>query len=138
MKQFFDLPKIMKRYNLDIDTIAPVLYPNVRYTKVALERVLKGEAYLDTVQIIALAEHLGILVGDLFTVSEDGWRPKTDKETGALVFEKEDFVAKLNYNNTSLTIFKGGKEVYHELVLVNNMPVTEFTEYINKIIVKFN
>ena len=47
MGQTFDIKKVIEHYKLDTNEVAEALFPHVRYKTLALNRVLKGEAYLD-------------------------------------------------------------------------------------------
>lgn len=129
VKQDFNINKIIEHYNLYIDEVAQALFPNIRYQKFALDRVLKGEALLNTDQIQALANLAGVFVYDLFNI--DSWKGKT--ENGHLVFVKGDYKVRLNYNGAYLSIYKGSELIYQELASCN-MTIKKFIERINKII----
>ena len=129
MEQSFNINKVIEHYKLDTKEFANTLFPHVRYQKLALDRVLKGEACLNTDQLQALAKLAGVFVHDLFTV--DDW--KGSSEDGCLTFIKDDYKVKLNYKGVYLSIYKGPELIHQELAL-NNMTITEFIEHINKII----
>lgn len=129
MEQSFNINKVIEHYKLDTKEVANTLFPHVRYQKLALDRVLKGEACLNTDQLQALAKLAGVFVHDLFTV--DDW--KGSSEDGCLTFIKDDYKVKLNYKGVYLSIYKGQELIHQELAL-NNMTITEFIEHINKII----
>lgn len=129
MEQKFNLNKVIKLYNLDTEEVATTLFPHVKYQKLALDRVLKGEAVLDTEQLEALAKLAGVLIHDLFVVED--WKGST--EDGCLTFLKGEYKVKLNYRGVYLSIYKGSELIHQELTL-NNMNMTEFIEYITKII----
>jgi len=50
-----DLKKIIENAGLDIKETAQHLFPNNKYAKLALDRVIKGDAFLDTNQISKLS-----------------------------------------------------------------------------------
>lgn len=129
MEQNFNINKVIEHYKLDTEEVACTLFPHVRYKKLALDRVLKGEACLNTDQLQALAKLAGVFVHDLFTV--DDW--KGSSEDGCLTFIKDDYKVKLNYKGVYLSIYKGQELIHQELAL-NNMTITEFIEHINKVI----
>ena len=133
MEKQFDINTVMQYYDLDPDVIAQVLFPSVKYPKIAFGRVLKGEANLDTVQLELLAKHLGVFVHDLFFVTSD-W--KGSSEDGCLVFLKGDFKVKLNYKGVFLSLYHGEELIYQELNL-HNMTVPVFVEYISLLIKKY-
>lgn len=129
MEQNFNISKVIEHYKLDIEDVASALFPHARYQKLALGRVLKGEAYLNTYQLQALAKLAGVFVHDLFTI--DDW--KGSSEDGCLTFIKDDYKVKLNYKGVYLSIYKGPKLIHQELTL-NSMTIMEFIEHINKVI----
>lgn len=128
--EMFDLKQIIERYNLNTEDVAKVLFPHVRYQKLALDRVLRNDTYLNTEQLQALAKLAGVLVSDLFTI--DDW--KGSFENKCLTFKRGTYTVKLNYNGVSLSIYKETKLVYQELVL-ENMSMTDFISYIDNIII---
>lgn len=128
--QKFNLQAVIEHYNLDTDEVAKALFPHARYQKLALNRILKGEAVLDTEQLEALSKLTGVLVHDLFFISED-W--KGSSENGHLVFIKGEYKVKLNYNGAFLSVYKQS-ELIHQEVSGKNMSLLEFIEYINKVI----
>lgn len=125
----FDLTKVIEHFNLDADDVANALFPHQKHKKLALNRVLKGEAYLDTVQLQSLSNLIGISMCDLFTV--DNW--KGISENGNLVFKKGEYKALLNYKGVALHIYKK-EELIYEKLLLSDMTIQEFINYINTII----
>lgn len=130
MEQKFKIKKVIEHFNLDQNEVARILFPHVKYQKLALDRVLKGEASLDTEQLEALAKYAGVFVHDLFLI-EGEW--KGSSEDGCLVFLKGEYKAKLNYRGVFLSIYKNEKLIHSELSL-KNMNTSEFVDYINNII----
>lgn len=122
----FDLKQIIEHYNLNTDDVAKALFPHIRYQKLALDRVLRNDTFLNTEQLQALAKLAGVLVSDLFTI--DDWKGSFENE--CLTFKRGEYTVKLNYNGVSLSIYKDAKLIYQELIL-ENMPMTDFISYIN-------
>lgn len=130
MGQSFDINNVIEHYKLDTNEVAEALFPHVRYKTLALNRVLKGEAFLDTEQLQALANLAGILVQDLFTFGD--W--KGSNEDGCLTLTRGKYKAKINYNGTYLTILKGSRVIAQEITCAKNMSVNDFISHINSII----
>ena len=130
MEQKFDINKVIERYKLDVNEVAEVLFPNIRYKQSALKRVLNNEASLDTTQIEKLANLAGIVVSDLFTFED--W--KGSSEDGCIIFIKGDFKAKLNYNGVYLTLFKGTDIIAKEVTAANSLSINSFINHINNLI----
>lgn len=132
-KNLFDLKSVIARYSLDETELAKVLFPYVRYQKQALDRILKGEADLDVVQIEKLAAYAGVLVSDLFFV--DSWKGST--EDGCLIFKKGEYKVKLNYKGVYMSVYKDHILIAQEVANVPGMLVADFLEYVDSIINKY-
>lgn len=130
----FDINTVIECYNLNVEDLAKVLFPNVKYPKQAFDRILKNEACLDIEQVQALASYLGVMVHELFTV--DTW--KATSEDTCLTFLKGNFKVKLNYNNTFLTMYRGNEQVHSEIINNIGLSMTDFINHINNLIKKFN
>ena len=130
MGQTFDINKVIEHYKLDANEVAEALFPHVRYKNLALNRVLKGEAFLDTQQLQTLANLAGVIVYDLFTF--DDWKSKQESE--CLVLIKGDYRVKLNYNGVFLTLIKNHKVITQEITSPTNMSLNDFILHINLLI----
>ena len=133
MAQEFNITKVIEYYTLDVNDVAEALFPNVRYKKLALDRVLKGEASINTEQLQALAKLAGVLTSDLFNI--DSW--KGSAEDGCLTFLKGDFKAKLNYNGVWLSLYKNNELLKQEM-FTPNMTLEEFIAHITELTTTFN
>lgn len=130
MDQQFNIVKVMEHYKLSQEDLAKVLFPNVKYPKQAFDRILKNEASLDVVQLERLADYVGILVSDLFSV--DTW--KSTLEDNCLVLLKGGYKVKLNYNGVYISIYKDNELLYKRLSNIPSMTVNEFINYIDNFI----
>lgn len=130
MEQTFDINKVIEHYKLDANEVAKVLFPHVRYQTLALNRVLKGEAFLDTEQVQKLANLAGVLVQDLFTFGD--W--KGSQEDGCLIMLKGEYKVKLNYNGVYMTLYKGSEVIAKELTNPKHISIDEFISHINNLI----
>lgn len=134
MAQKFDINKVINYYSLNVDEVADALFPNVRYKKLALDRVLKGEASINTQQLQALADLAGILVQDLFTV--DTWKGTTE-DGGCLTFIKGEFKVKLNYNGAWLSLYKNNELLKQEM-FTTNMDLDQFIKHITELTLDYS
>lgn len=130
MGQTFDIKKVIEHYKLDTNEVAEALFPHVRYKTLALNRVLKGEAYLDTKQIEVLAKLTGVLIQDLFTFGE--W--KGGHEDGCIIMTRGEYKVKLNYNGVYMTLTKGPHIVAQELTSSKNISIDDFISHIDSLI----
>ena len=138
----FNIQKIIEHYSPNTEELGRVLFPHIKYPKQAFDRVLKGEANLDSAQIELLANYLGVFVADLFSV--DDWKGEWDNKLRCLTFVKGlyqgNFVkglyqVNLNYGGSFITVYKDGKMVHQEIKSnADGMSLTDFIQYINNLI----
>lgn len=130
----FNINRIIEHYQVqNIEELSKVLFPNVKYPKQAFDRVLKGETDLDSSQIELLASYLGVLPSDLFTL--DDWKGGWDSDNKCLTFIKGTYQVNLNYNGVFITVYNSGKMIRQIVTSqIINMPLTDFIQYINKLI----
>ncbi len=128
--EHFNINNVIERYKLNTEDLARVLFPTVKYPKQAFDRILKGEANLDIIQVERLASYIGVLVTDLF--SANTW--KGFSEDKCLTLQKGQYKAKLNYNGVYLSIYKDNVLIEQKISNVPNMTVQEFIDYLDNII----
>ena len=129
----FDINKIIEHYLPDIEELGKILFPNVKYPKQAFDRVLKGEANLDTKQVEVLASYLGVLASDLFMLDE--WKGGWDNGRKCLTFIKGLYRVDLNYNGSFITVYRDGKVIHQEIKCnADSMSLSDFIQYINNLI----
>lgn len=130
MEQRFNINSIIDYYKPDIQNLAKMLFPTVKYPRLAFDRVLRGEACLDVVQLERLADYIGVLVTDLFSVNT--W--KGSSEGNCLTFIKGKYKVKLNYTGVYISIYKDDELIYQALSNVPSMTVNEFINYLDNLI----
>lgn len=126
----FNINNVIEHYKLDIEDLAKVLFPAVKYPKQALDRILKGEGSLDITQVEKLAKYIGVLVTDLF--SANTW--KSSAEDGCLTLLKGQYKAKLNYNGVYLSIYKDNVLIDQKVSNVPSMTIREFINFLDNLI----
>ena len=130
MEQQFNIGNVIEHYKLNTEDLAKVLFPTVKYPKQAFDRVLKGKANLDVIQLERLANHIGVLVTDLF--SANTW--KGSSEDGCLTMLKGQYKAKLNYNGVYLSIYKDNVLIEQKISNVPDMTIQEFINFLDNLI----
>lgn len=129
MEHRLDIFKIIKHYGQDINVVAKVLYPNVRYPRLALDRIKKGEADLSMSQLYRLADFLGLFVTDLFDF--DTWKG-SGLDNDAITFTKGEYTA-LIHPNGLISMRKGHKVIYNGTIN-SNTTIDDLLTTLNKII----
>lgn len=128
--EHFNINNVIEHYKLNTEDLAKALFPTVKYPKQAFDRILKGEANLDIIQIERLADHIGVLVTDLFSI--DTW--KGFSEDGYLTLRKGQYKVKLNYNGVYLSIYKDNVLIEQSISNIPNMTVQEFINFLDNLI----
>lgn len=130
MAKQFNINNIIDYYKLNTEDLAKVLFPTVKYPKQAFDRVLKGETDLDITQVEWLANYIGVLVTDLFSVNT--W--KGASEDGCLILLRGEYKVKLNYNSVYMSIYKNNNLINQKFAHVSAMTIDEFTNYLDNFI----
>lgn len=125
-----NIKELIKRYDLSAEALAKVLFPDVKYPKLAFARLQKGETTLDIMQLSALATYIGVPATEL--LSEDFW--KGGVEDNCLVFLRGEYKAKLNYNGAFLSLYKNNELLSQEICGTPNMSIPKFIKYLDSLI----
>ena len=107
-----DVEKIIKTKKLDKKELAQQLFPENKHASLALNRVIKGDGFLDSNQISLLSELTGIAIGNLYSGNE--WDLKNNK--GLTVLTSGNFRAELDTKNWVTKVFDNGS-LFHESVI---------------------
>lgn len=122
-----NIKELIKRYDLSAEALAKVLFPDVKYPKLAFARLQKGETTLDITQLSALATYIGVPAAEL--LSEDFW--KGGIEDNCLVFLRGEYKAKLNYNGAFLSLYRNNELLSQEICGAPNMSIPKFIKYLD-------
>lgn len=123
----FDLNEIIAKYNPDLRVLADTLFPNAKFAKMALDRVIKYQALLDTDQVIALAEFLNVPASSLFSESSN---LTSEKINGRIELTKGNVKVVLFENSFYYSVYKNNKLI--EQVVDDGSRITT-DELFNKI-----
>ena len=128
----FNINKIMSQYGLQEQEVANLLWPMVKYPELGFKRVLRGETYLDSAQICALANYLQVPVSELFTVEDTDWHAiNKDKRT---IFTKGDYKVIIGKDLISVSIWHKNDNFYKSVASIGFMKVSDFLSLIDNII----
>lgn len=116
----FNIKKILELYDLDKVALAKQLFPTAKYPMSAFNRIIREEAELNVGQLEKLADFLGIVVSDLF--APDSWKGLS--ENGYLIFVKGVYKARINYNNSFLSIYSTADNTLISKHVINTKTLT--------------
>jgi len=131
--QTLDLKKIIETYSLDTREVAEELFPKNKYPKLALDRVLKGESFLDTTQLSLLSQMTGVPIQFLF--SNGAWKV-TSPNKGTVVFESEGYRAELDLDKWITKVYHKETLFHEQLLHKGAIPLSDYLEQINLLITK--
>lgn len=123
--QKIDLKKIIKQRELDVAQVASQLFPNNKYSRLALNRVMQGKALLDSAQISKLA-----LIADLDISELYGIKWKATTKGGIMTLTTGDYVAILD-TRSWITKVLHKNSLFHESIIHNGS--TPLSLYLSKI-----
>ena len=130
-----DIDYIILNSNLKTSEVAAQLFPQNSHPGMALKRVSDGKALLNSEQLFKLSRLAGCTVSDLY--STDAWTEKAGWAGEKIfVFTKGDYVAKLNTENSRVTIQEKGTLIHTELLPCGFITIRNFTEKLETIINK--
>lgn len=125
-----DINNIIESKGLDQTDLAKELFPGAKHPKMALQRIIKGEAQLDSEQIVRLSIYTGIPIGELF--GQRDWKAKTKE--GVHTFESEDYRAELDTNTWISKVWKKD-ELIHEVVIHDqHISLSNYFSILNNVI----
>ena len=125
-----DIVKIIETHDLDVYELAKQLFPTVKYPKLALRRIFRGEAFLDTNQLSRLALMLGVPIEKLFTNHKWSVKPKKN----ILLFTSDDYAAELNTVTMTTNIFSKGSIFHEEMIHGGSITLGKYLDNLNQII----
>ena len=128
----FSINTILSRYNPDVEELSSILFPHVKYPKMAFDRIVRGEANLDSAQLELLASFLGITVQEMFSTLDSGW--KASANNSLLIFKKGDYTVKLNYKGSFITLLYNADVIYKGIINSPGMSIEDFINYIDSLI----
>ena len=123
MKTAIDLNQLIEDKDLDLDKgeIAVQLFPDNKYPKLALDRVLRNESALDANQISKLSAITGVSVEDLFS---GGWKCSTTEDTWE--FTKGDYKAVYKIKTKNTSIYRGGSLAHEFIIHSSTIPLSDY------------
>lgn len=103
---------IIERQGLEMNDVAKQLFPQHKHPRLALNRVMSGESFLDSNQLSKFALLTGLTISELFT--GENWKSKTKE--GIHVFTNGSFRAELDPKTWITKIFHWDS-IFHESII---------------------
>ena len=125
-----DVNIILERYKLDFKKVAAELYPHTKFPELALKRIVKGEALLDSEQIAKLAALADVQIQALF---EPVWSVR-GREGEVINFEAEGYRAVLNLETWETSVFKDNSLFHTEVLSHKTVDIKEYFKTLDRIV----
>jgi len=129
-----DLSLIVEEFNLDLNAMCKVLFPDNKFPRPALDRILKGQTKLDSDQLNVLADYLSINTQDLYM--NKGWRGASIKNN-VLIMTRGAFTAKFNIESFKTTLTFNDELVDDILISAKMISLNEYIIELDKQITKY-
>lgn len=124
-----NLRELIEQRGLKTREVAEFLYPDNKFPRVALQRVLDGEALLNSEQVSRLAAWLGISTDSLY---KGGWSSEFEGET--CILTNGNYRAELSIRTGETKVFHLGA-LFHEIILHDPaISLSQYVELLNAII----
>lgn len=129
-----DLKKLIEDHNLDIVEVSMHLFPDRKFPRLALNRVISGESTLNADQISKLASMAGIEIEKMFTPS--GWITTPVDERNKMVFENGEYKAVLDTDKWTTTLLHKGSLFHEEVLHPSTISLNDYLTRLNNLILK--
>lgn len=124
-----NLRELIEQRGLKTREVAEFLYPDNKFPRVALQRVLDGKALLNSEQVSRLAAWLGISTDGLY---KGGWSSEFEGET--CILTNGNYRAELSIRTGETKVFHLGA-LFHEIILHDPaISLSQYVELLNAII----
>jgi hypothetical protein len=125
-----DVEKIIKTKKLDKKELAQQLFPGNKYASLALNRVIKGDGFLDSNQISLLSELTGIAIGNLYSGNE--WDLKNNK--GLAVLTSGNFRAELDTKTWVTKVFDNDSLLHESVIHSGTTSLSAYLTQLSEIV----
>ena len=124
-----DVKQIIETRGLDKKEIASQLFPGNKYPALALNRVIAGDSFLDSMQISKLSLLSGLTIPEIFGVKWD-----TKAEENVLLFTYGDYRAELNRDTWVTKIFHYDSMFHESIIHSGTIALSKYLYELNLII----
>jgi len=128
-----NLQNIIDSQELDTIEVAKQLFPNNKYPKLAINRILDGSAFLDSNQISKLSMLTGIPIELLYS---DGKWSKAKATDGLLKFTADDYTAELNTKDWTTKLYHKDSLFHEDIIHDKSIPLSEYLSQLSNLIIK--
>lgn len=130
--QTIELQKIINAKGILIKDLGKVLFPKTKYPYLAIRRIMRGEAFLSSEQIVLLSDYTNIPLNFLFNFGK--WElALQDKKMKAVSGE---ITAELNTETWETQLFKNGEAYLEPFKFAHGVEISTYLEHLTNLILK--
>lgn len=126
------IKEVIDRNGLDFEETAKHLFPRNKYPRLALNRVIAGEAVLDADQISKLSLLSGVAIEDLFS---GNW--EVQRKPGKIVIQSEDYRAELDTESWITSVFHKKSLIHESVIHSGSISLQNYIDAIETVINKY-
>ena len=127
-----NLKDIITAYDLDFDILSILLFPDNKFPRTSLNRVLDEVSYLTSEQVFTLADFLGITIDELYMYSD--WKQVPSK-TNTVKLKFSAYTVMLNTLTGVTVVYENNKPLRSKKILTSkSMTMDEFLTEIDNYI----
>lgn len=128
------IKEIIKNSGLDFEEVAHQLFPKNKFPVLALNRVSRGKAYLDSAQISKLSLMTGVSISSIFSGDSTGAEWKAVSKKGMHIFTNGDFRAELDTETWVTKVFHKGSMFHESIIHTSSIPLSEYIDKLDLIL----
>lgn len=125
-----DLKGIIDSQNPNPKELAAQLFPQNKHPRLALNRILSGDAVLDADQISKLASLTGLTPDELY--STKGWKSTT--KNNIMIFHQGEYKAELDTQTWITKVFHNNSLFHETIITPGATPISEYLKRLEEII----
>lgn len=134
--QKLDLDRIMKTAKLKNAYMAPRLFPDNKFPMNSIQRVRRGEAFLNSEQIAKLSELLNVPIGLLFDDAE--WAMDVSKDEPNIIrFRAYGYFAELNTKTMKTRVSLNGNVFFEQITHEKGTSIGDYLNDLTDLIIKY-
>ena len=130
--QTIDLQKIIDAKGILIKDLGKVLFPKTKYPYLAIRRIMRGEAFLSSEQVVVLSEYTNIPVNFLFNFGK--WELSLSKKTMQAL--SGEITAELNTQTWETQLFKNDEKYLAPFKFAHSVELSTYLEHVTNLILK--
>jgi len=134
--QTLDLKRIMLTANLKASYIGAHLFPDNKDPRQAVQRVARGEAFLNSEQIAKLSELLNVPIGLLF--DSTAWHMSVEADRKNIIrFRSYNYYAELNTLTMVTRVSLNGVMFFEEVHNEKSIGIHDYLAQLTDLIIKY-